>query len=98
MLAAVDRVICRHPVARCCTASWPGRSTSEGATRRIEDAARRTRESGWLDALGPGATIVEVLSTLLALLELAKRGELRLGQAAAFAPMVITRESASEAA
>ena len=31
-------------------------------------------EFGWLDALGPRPTIVDVLSTLLALLELAKRG------------------------
>jgi chromatin segregation and condensation protein Rec8/ScpA/Scc1 (kleisin family) len=41
---------------------------------------------------------VDVLSTLLALLELAKRGTLRLLQPAAFAPMVIARDPARPAA
>ena len=47
---------------------------------------------------GPRPTIVDVLSTLLALLELAKRGTLRLVQPAAFAPMVIARDPARPAA
>ena len=71
----------------------------EGATRRIEqllDGARAS--SAGSRRSGPRPTIVDVLSTLLALLELAKRGALRLVQPAAFAPMVIARDPARPAA
>ncbi len=64
----------------------------EGAIRRIELMLDERAEIGWLDALGEAPTIAEVLSTLLALLELAKRGTLHLSQAAPFAPMVIARD------
>jgi segregation and condensation protein A len=70
----------------------------EGATARIELLLLEREEIGWRDALGPRPTIVDVLSTLLALLELAKRGFLRVSQTAPFAPMVIARESARPAA
>jgi segregation and condensation protein A len=70
----------------------------ETATRRIEQLLEEREQIGWLDALGPQPTIVDVLSTLLALLELAKRGALRLLQPAAFAPMVISRDPARPAA
>ena len=70
----------------------------ESATRRIEQLLEEREQFGWLDALGPRPTIVDVLSTLLALLELAKRGTLRLVQSAAFAPMVIARDPARPAA
>ena len=66
----------------------------ESATRRIEALLDQRAEFGWLDALGPRTGIVDVLSTLLALLELAKRGALRLTQPAPFSPMVIARDSA----
>ncbi len=66
----------------------------ESATRRIEDLLRDQEEIHWHDALGSGVTIVDVLSTLLALLELAKRGSLRLLQPTPFSPLVIARESA----
>ncbi|MBA3257994.1 MAG: segregation/condensation protein A [Gemmatimonadales bacterium] len=66
----------------------------ESATRRIEALLDQRAEFGWLDALGPRPGIVDVLSTLLALLELAKRGALRLTQPAPFSPMVIARDSA----
>ena len=52
----------------------------------------------WKDVLPRNAEPWEVLSVLLALLELAKRGELRLSQSRAFAAFDITRDSASEAA
>jgi len=70
----------------------------ETATRRIEELLEAREQIAWLDALGPHPTIVDVLSTLLALLELAKRGTLRLMQPAAFAPMVIARDPARPAA
>jgi segregation and condensation protein A len=97
MLQAVDRVIAGIPspvlhrvVARPLDV--------ESATRRIEQLLDERDHFGWLDALGPSPTIVDVLSTLLALLELAKRGTLRLAQPAAFAPMVIARDPARPAA
>jgi len=70
----------------------------EGATLRIERLLEERQEFSWMDALGPRPTIVEVLSTLLALLELAKRGSLRIVQSAAFAPMVIARDATRPAA
>jgi segregation and condensation protein A len=97
LLQAVDRVISAIPspvlhrvVARPLDV--------EAATRRIEELLAEREEFGWLEALGPRPTIVDVLSTLLALLELAKRGALRLVQPAAFAPMVIARDPARPAA
>ncbi len=65
----------------------------EGAMRRIEALLDARDEIGWLDALGPAPAITEVLSVLLALLELARRGALVLRQPAPFAPLVIARES-----
>jgi segregation and condensation protein A len=93
MITAVERVIAGIPspvlhkvVARPLDV--------ESATRRIEDLLRDQEQIHWMDALGSGATIVDVLSTLLALLELAKRGSLRLLQPTPFSPLVIARESA----
>ncbi|MFL5404086.1 MAG: segregation and condensation protein A [Gemmatimonadales bacterium] len=65
----------------------------ENATRRIEGLLAEQEEIRWLDALGSAPTIVDVLSTLLALLELAKRGTLRLTQPTPFSPMVIARDA-----
>jgi segregation and condensation protein A len=70
----------------------------EGATRRIEDLLDQREQLGWLDVLGPRPTIVDVLSTLLALLELAKRGVVRIAQPSPFSPMVIARDTARPAA
>lgn len=70
----------------------------ETATRRIESLLADQEEIRWLDALGSRPTIVDVLSTLLALLELAKRGTLRLVQPTPFSPMVIARDAARSAA
>ena len=70
----------------------------EGATRRLEDLLDQREEFGWLEALGPRPSIVDVLSTLLALLELAKRGVVRLAQPSPFSPMVIARDPARPAA
>lgn len=94
LLEAVERVISNIPtpvlhrvVARPLDV--------EGATRRIEALLDECGEISWREALGAAPTIVDVLSTFLALLELAKRGTLRLFQPAPFAPMVIARESPS---
>ncbi len=96
MLQAVERVIAAIPspvmhnvVARPLDV--------ESATRRIEALLAEREEIGWLEALGPRPTIVDVLSTLLAILELAKRGALRISQPAAFSPMVIARDASRSA-
>jgi segregation and condensation protein A len=70
----------------------------EGAIRRIEALLDERDRIDWREALGPEPTIADVLSTLLALLELAKRGALHLTQEAPFAPMVIARDAARTAA
>jgi segregation and condensation protein A len=69
----------------------------EGATARIEAllADPDRTEFNWREALGLRPTIVDVLSTFLALLELAKRGLLTLHQPAQFADMVIRRDTPS---
>ena len=93
MLSAVERVLAGIPfpvlhrvVARPLDV--------ESATRRIEGLLAEQETIRWLDALGLAPTIVDVLSTLLALLELAKRGTLRLVQPTPFSPMVIARDAA----
>jgi segregation and condensation protein A len=97
LLQAVERVIAAIPspvlhkvVARPLDV--------EGATRRIESLLDEHGEIGWLQALGPRPTIVDLLSTLLAILELAKRGSLRITQPAPFSPMVIARDATRPAA
>ena len=97
LLQAVERVIAAIPspvlhrvVARPLDV--------ETATRRIESLLEEREEIGWLEALGARPTIVDVLSTLLALLELAKRGVVRLAQPTPFSPMVIARDAARPAA
>jgi chromatin segregation and condensation protein Rec8/ScpA/Scc1 (kleisin family) len=70
----------------------------ETATARIQQLLEDRDEIGWREALGPHPTIVDVLSTLLALLELAKRGTVRLTQPLPFSPMVIARDAARTAA
>jgi segregation and condensation protein A len=66
----------------------------EGATARIEALLADRAEFGWRDALGERPNIVDVLSTFLALLELARRGLLHLHQSSPFADMVIRRDTA----
>ncbi|HET8650077.1 MAG TPA: hypothetical protein VFL95_08555, partial [Gemmatimonadales bacterium] len=65
----------------------------EAATTRIELLLSEREEIGWREALGPHPTIVDLLSTLLALLELARRGNVRLLQPTPFAPMRISRDT-----
>ncbi|HEU5359189.1 MAG TPA: ScpA family protein [Gemmatimonadales bacterium] len=91
LLQAVERVIAGipDPVLHRVV---PRALDVEGATRRVLELLDASGEVGWLEALGPRPTIVEVLSTFLALLELAKHGRVNLFQPAPFAPMVIRRD------
>ncbi len=70
----------------------------EAASARIEALLAEREEFGWLDVVGARASVVDVLSAFIALLELAKRGSLRLRQPGPFAPIVIRREPPREAA
>ena len=97
LLAAAERVIALipEPVLHRVV---PRPLDVEGATERILALLAERAELGWLDVVGERATIVDVLSAFIALLELAKRGSLRLEQFESFGPMVIRRESPREAA
>jgi segregation and condensation protein A len=70
----------------------------EGATARIQSLLERRAEFGWRDLVGERPTVVDVLSTFIALLELARRGALTLRQPEPFAPLRVHRESPREAA
>jgi segregation and condensation protein A len=92
LLQAVERVIAAIPVPVLHRVVARPLDV-EGAMRRIEALLDVRDEIRWLDALGPTPAIADLLSVLLALLELARRGSLVLRQPAPFAPMVIARES-----
>jgi segregation and condensation protein A len=70
----------------------------EGATTRILALLATRAELGWREVVGPGASVVDVLSAFIALLELARRGTLSLNQPEPFTPLVIRREQPREAA
>ncbi|HEX4627676.1 MAG TPA: ScpA family protein, partial [Gemmatimonadales bacterium] len=92
LLAAAERVIALipEPVLHRVV---PRPLDVEGATARIQ-ALLETREAfGWLDVVGGQATIVDVLSAFIAMLELAKRGSLSIRQHGPFTPIQIRRES-----
>lgn len=97
LLAAAERVIALIPDP------MPHRVVPrpldvEGATARIQALLADRESFSWGDAVGPQATLVDVLSTFIALLELAKRSSLTLSQSEPFGPMVITRGTPREAA
>jgi chromatin segregation and condensation protein Rec8/ScpA/Scc1 (kleisin family) len=96
LLVAVERVINNIPspvLHRVITRPLD----VEGAVRRIELLLEAHGEFNWRDAFSAKPSIVDVLSVLLALLELARRGVCRLRQDASFGPLVIARESATTA-
>lgn len=70
----------------------------EAATRRIQDLLAERESFGWRDVLPARPSVVDVLSALVALLELARGAQLLLTQAGAFAPLVIDRGPAYQAA
>ncbi|MDH5550161.1 MAG: segregation/condensation protein A [Gemmatimonadota bacterium] len=70
----------------------------EGATTRIRSLFEHRDELGMSEIVGPGAAIVDLLSSLLALLELARIGFVSLAQRQPFGSVVIRRESTDAAA
>jgi len=98
LLAAAERVISLIPEPMLHRVV-PRPLDVEGATARILALLAERETFGWRDAVGgPPATLVDVLSTFIALLELAKRSSLTLSQSEPFGPMVITRALPHEAA
>jgi segregation and condensation protein A len=97
LLAAAERVIALIPEPMLHRVV-PRPLDVESATAKIHALLAERDTFGWSDVVGPQATIVDVLSAFIALLELAKRGTLTLAQPEPFAPMVIRRESPREAA
>jgi segregation and condensation protein A len=71
---------------------------TEGATRRIE-ASLAVREQVTLDELlGDTPTVTDVISVLIAILELARVGAIGVTQSGPFGPILVFRASAHEAA
>ena len=97
LLAAAERVITLIPEPMLHRVV-PRPLDVEGATARIHALLAEREEFGWRDVVGERASIVDVLSAFIALLELAKRGSLTLRQPEPFAPIVIRREPPRETA
>jgi len=96
LLAAAERVIALipEPVLHRVV---PRPLDVEGATARIEGLLAAHATFGWRDIVGERPTLVDVLSAFIALLELAKRGALRVHQDGPFTPIRIRREPPREA-
>jgi segregation and condensation protein A len=69
-----------------------------GAMATVRAVLAMRRSARWFDMVGRDAEPWQILSVLLALLELAKLGELRIAQQHAFASVEIRRDAVSEAA
>ena len=97
LLAAVDRVlrIARDPVIHDVIARP---LDVDGAIATVRAVLLLRATARWSHVCPPSSQPWQVLSALLALLELARRGELRLAQLAPFASVLISRESSSQAA
>ena len=96
LLAAAERVIALIPEPMLHRVV-PRPLDVEGATARIEGLLAERASFGWRDIVGVHPTLVDVLSAFIALLELAKRGALRVDQEGPFTPIQIHREPAREA-
>lgn len=70
----------------------------EGATRRIEALLAEREGFDLREAFGDAPTIADVISTLLAILELARLGRIHLVQPAPFSPVNVNRGSVDQAA
>jgi segregation and condensation protein A len=97
LLAAVDRVLrmTREPTVHTLV---PRPLDVDGAIATVRTLLTLRGTARWHDFAPANPEPWQVLSLLLALLELAKRGELRLFQPRPFASVEVTRDAASEAA
>ncbi len=97
LLAAVDRVL-RMTLKASVHDVIPRALDVDGAIMAIRELLAFRANARWGDLVRTGAEPWEILSALLALLELARRGELRLAQMRPFASVEISRDVASEVA
>jgi segregation and condensation protein A len=97
LLGAVDRVLrlTREPGLHDVV---PRALDVDGAIAAVRAALALRASARWADVVPREAEPWQVLSALLALLELARRGEVRLLQPRPFGAVEITRDAASEAA
>lgn len=97
LLSAVDRVlrVVRDPTMHDVI---PRALDVDGAIATILGVLQLRERARWRDIVRQGAERWEILSSLLALLELARRGELKLAQPSPFANVWIRRESPGQAA
>jgi segregation and condensation protein A len=97
LLSAVDRVlrVTREPGLHEVV---PRALDVDGMIAVVRQVLALRARARWQDVLRASAEPWEVLSTLLALLELARRGELSLRQPTPFASVTIPRESTGQAA
>lgn len=97
LLAAVDRVlrIAKEPALH---EIIPRALDVNGAMVTVRAVLAMRRSARWFDVVGRDAEPWQILSVLLALLEMAKLGELHISQHHAFASVEIRRDAVSEAA
>lgn len=97
LMSAVDRVlrVTRQPTLHEVV---PRALDVPGAIETVRGALLLAARLRWRDVVQPDAEPWQVLSVLLALLEMAKLGELRLAQPKPFADVEISRDAAGEAA
>jgi len=97
LLAAVDRILraARQPGIHDVV---PRTIDVSGAIATVRAVLALRARARWRDVVASDAEPWQILSVLLALLELAKLGELKLAQLRPFAPVEISRDAASQAA
>ena len=97
LLAAVDRVL-RMVKDPSIHDVIPRALDLDGAIATIRGVLALRSRASWRDVVARGAEPWQILSMLLALLELARRGELRLAQPRPFGSVEISSDVAGEAA
>ncbi len=96
LIEAVERVLQMMPDPSLYRVA-PRPLDVEGATQRVLEMLAAREAFPFRDLLGTRPTVVEILSSLVALLELARRGTLTVQQPAAFTPLMIERGAAYQA-
>ncbi len=94
LFAAVDRVL-RQATRPIIHDVIPRALDVDGAMRSIREIMATRARARWSDIVPRDAEPWQILSVLLALLELAKSGELRIAQAKPFASMELSGDTAS---
>ncbi len=92
LLAALERVLEAMPQPMLHRVV-PRRLDVEGATRRITALLEQREKLNFLDLVGEQPTVTDILSALIAVLELARLGRLRLAQRRPFGSVTIRREA-----